>query len=54
MLGDYSHASDLVNVGYMESLHAAVIFNVPDIDHSFCVACDETLKASWAVDSNQR
>jgi hypothetical protein len=54
MLGDDSHASYLVDVGYMKGLHAAVVFDVPDIDHSLCVTCDETLEACWAVDSDQR
>jgi hypothetical protein len=52
MLRDHSHTGDLINIINHECLHLTVILDVPNIDHSLCVACDEALETCWAIDSN--
>lgn len=54
MLWDGADALDLVGALDVECLDAAVIKDVPELDHALRVCRDKTVKVGKAVDANKR
>ena len=54
MLGNNTNRSNLVNIGYIESLHLTVILDIPNIYHTFRVTGNEALQTSWTIYTNKR
>ena len=52
MLGNNSHACNLINICDTKGLHLTIILDVPYIYDSLGVTCDETVKSWRAVNSN--
>lgn len=52
MLGNCLNASDLIDVGDVESLDAAVIQDVPHFDHALVIGCDETVECRKGIDTD--
>ena len=42
MFRNNPHACNLIDIRDIESLHATIIFYIPDIDHTFCITSNET------------
>ena len=52
MLGDCPDALNLIGVLHIEGLHAAIVEDVPHLDHSFEIGSDETVQIRQTVDSD--
>ena len=53
MLGYGADALDLVRIGHVECLDAAVVVDAPKFDHALGVCCDEAVEVWKAIDSDQ-
>jgi hypothetical protein len=43
MFRNYSHTCNLIDISDIKSLHATIIFNIPDINHTFGITSNEAL-----------
>lgn len=49
MLGHSADARNLVNVGYVEGLNAAVVENAPHFNHAFSIGSYKTVQRAKTV-----